>query len=120
YFSRAPIPWDRDAGAPGACRKHMGLYAYRRAFLPVYASLAPTPLEQAEKLDQLRVLEHGHPIAVIEAQASPAGIDTREQYEAFVKRWKPGTAGLLTGPGHGGLQTPMFPRHAALKSGVPG
>lgn len=88
YFSRAPIPWDRDAGAPGACRKHMGLYAYRRGFLPVYASLAPTPLEQAEKLEQLRVLEHGHPIAVIEAQASPAGIDTQEQYEAFVKRWR--------------------------------
>ncbi len=87
YFSRAPIPWDRDAGTPGACLKHMGLYAYRRWFLPTYAAMAPTPLEQAEKLEQLRVLENGHAICVIEAAASPAGIDTREQYEAFVKRF---------------------------------
>ncbi len=88
YFSRAPIPWNRDAAAPGACQKHMGLYAYRRHFLPLYAAMAPTPLEQAEKLEQLRVLENGHPIAVITAQAAPAGIDTQEQYEAFARRWR--------------------------------
>ncbi len=101
YFSRSLIPFDRDAGgvsakpqaAPGrAYWKHPGLYAYRRGFLlNVYPTLPPTPLEELEKLEQLRVLEHGHAIAVIEATPGSApepGIDTPEQYAAFVARWR--------------------------------
>lgn len=92
YFSRAAIPFDRDgaAGPDAAPLRHVGLYAYRREFLTVYRSLSPAPLEHVEKLEQLRVLEHGYAIAVAVcdiAELAP-GIDTREQYEAFVSRWK--------------------------------
>lgn len=91
YFSRARVPHVRDPGSgpsPPVLR-HVGLYAYRRSFLDVYVTLAPTPLEQAESLEQLRVLEHGHEIAVaVCAHAGHAGIDTPEQYEAFVERWR--------------------------------
>jgi 3-deoxy-manno-octulosonate cytidylyltransferase (CMP-KDO synthetase) len=89
YFSRALIPFNRDGAAlPKACGlfKHVGLYVYRREFLPVYVNLPATPLEQAEKLEQLRVLEHGHKIAVAVREAHYHGIDTPEQYEAFVSR----------------------------------
>jgi len=89
YFSRALIPFDRDGrGLPAGAGplKHVGLYVYRREFLPVYVSLPPTPLEQAERLEQLRVLEHGYAIAVAVAEAHHHGIDTPEQYEAFVQR----------------------------------
>ncbi|MGB0766805.1 MAG: 3-deoxy-manno-octulosonate cytidylyltransferase [Phycisphaeraceae bacterium] len=93
YFSRSPVPYDRDAGGLGSNPrsthwKHPGLYAYRRDFLlNVYPTLSPTPLEAIEKLEQLRVLEHGHAIAVIEANAPEPGIDTPEQYAAFVERY---------------------------------
>jgi 3-deoxy-manno-octulosonate cytidylyltransferase (CMP-KDO synthetase) len=89
YFSRALIPFNRDGVAlDRACGpfKHVGLYVYRREFLPMYVNLPATPLEQAEKLEQLRVLEHGHKIAVALAEAHHHGIDTPEQYDAFVKR----------------------------------
>ncbi|MFC4933110.1 3-deoxy-manno-octulosonate cytidylyltransferase [Massilia sp. GCM10023247] len=85
YFSRATIPWHRDAFAastaalpPGyAPLRHIGLYAYRNAFLQAYPGLEPAPLEQVEALEQLRVLWHGYPIAVhITASAPPAGVDT--------------------------------------------
>ena len=71
---------------PGPLR-HLGLYVYRRRFLARYVRLAPTPLEQTEKLEQLRILEHGYSMAVaLAAPTKPvaAGIDTPEQYEAFV------------------------------------
>ncbi len=88
YFSRSLIPHDRDRNSEHTpvVYKHPGLYAYRRHFLDVYPTMTPTPLEQAEKLEQLRVLEHGHTIAIVEAQAPRPGIDTPEQYAAFVKR----------------------------------
>ena len=91
YFSRSLVPFDRDgegvAGPQTAYWKHPGLYAYRRGFLlNVYPTLSPTPLEEMEKLEQLRVLENGYPIAVIEADAPEPGIDTPEQYAAFVAR----------------------------------
>jgi 3-deoxy-manno-octulosonate cytidylyltransferase (CMP-KDO synthetase) len=85
YFSRAPIPWQRDAFAasreqlpPGyAGLRHIGLYAYRNAFLQAYPALAMAPLEQMEVLEQLRALWHGHPIAVhIAAEAPAGGVDT--------------------------------------------
>ncbi len=88
YFSRALIPFPRDPGtADMPPLKHIGLYVYRRPFLDTYVSLAPTELERAEQLEQLRVLAHGHSIAVAVTAARPhAGIDTPEQYEAFVAR----------------------------------
>ena len=92
YFSRSVIPYDRDAELLGTrprttMYKHPGLYAYRRAFLREYPTLEATPLEEAEKLEQLRVLEHGRRIAVIHAPAPHPGIDTPEQYDAFVQRF---------------------------------
>ncbi|MEO1535552.1 MAG: 3-deoxy-manno-octulosonate cytidylyltransferase [Planctomycetota bacterium] len=87
-FSRSVIPHDRD-GSGGIQRfRHVGLYVYRRWFLSKIAELAPTPLEQAERLEQLRFLEHGYSIAVAIEEANGVGIDTPEQYAAFVKRWK--------------------------------
>ena len=86
-FSRSPIPYYRDAPpAEHTFLKHPGLYAYRREFLPIYAALDPTPLEQAEQLEQLRVLEHGYPIAIVQTRVEHHGIDTPQQYEAFVRR----------------------------------
>jgi 3-deoxy-manno-octulosonate cytidylyltransferase (CMP-KDO synthetase) len=91
YFSRSLIPFDRDGRNLASARplRHVGIYAYRVGFLHAYARLVPTPLEQSEQLEQLRVLEHGHAIAVAVVDASmlgAGGIDTPEQYEAFVKR----------------------------------
>jgi 3-deoxy-manno-octulosonate cytidylyltransferase (CMP-KDO synthetase) len=92
YFSRALIPFNRDneklPGAGVQPLKHAGLYAYRREFLDVYTNLSPTPAEQLEKLEQLRALEHGHPIAVVTAPFAHQGIDTPQQYAAFVARWR--------------------------------
>ncbi|MBV2234446.1 MAG: 3-deoxy-manno-octulosonate cytidylyltransferase [Sterolibacterium sp.] len=87
YFSRAPIPWARDAFAAdrtrlpvGLCaQRHVGLYAYRVSFLRRYGQLAPAPLEQLEALEQLRALWHGHAIRVISCgQVPAAGVDTPE------------------------------------------
>jgi len=87
YFSRSLIPHARiGATRPVAPLKHIGLYAYRAGFLPTYVSLPPTPLEQSEMLEQLRVLEHGHAIAVAVKTVTSTGIDTPEQYDAFVRR----------------------------------
>lgn len=93
YFSRSAIPFVRRDGEPdaaaarAACFKHPGLYAYRRSFLEIYPSLDPTPLEQAERLEQLRVLEHGHGITMVRAPGPVhPGIDTPAQYADFVAR----------------------------------
>jgi 3-deoxy-manno-octulosonate cytidylyltransferase (CMP-KDO synthetase) len=87
YFSRSLVPYPRATGIPGAAPlRHVGLYAYRASFLARYATLAPTPLEQCESLEQLRVLEHGMRIAVAVRACRSTGIDTPEQYEAFVRR----------------------------------
>jgi 3-deoxy-manno-octulosonate cytidylyltransferase (CMP-KDO synthetase) len=94
YFSRSRIPFDRDGSGGGGgevarCLRHIGLYVYRRATLERYAAMALTPLEQAEKLEQLRALENGLRIAVaiVRPEATGGGgIDTPEQYEAFVRR----------------------------------
>ena len=100
YFSRAPIPWQRDAYAAGSggwtmqaqpphpVYRHIGLYAYRHRFLRDYAKLAPAPLEQAEALEQLRVLWHGHPIAVhVTEQAPGPGVDTLADLERVRAMW---------------------------------
>lgn len=87
YFSRAPLPWARDAFArtrdvlpvEPAFLRHIGIYAYRAGFLRAFAGLAPTPAERAEALEQLRALEHGHRIAVrLAPEPFPAGVDTAE------------------------------------------
>jgi len=88
YFSRARIPVDRDGSGAAVPLKHVGLYGYRRDFLATYVSLEPTPAETSERLEQLRVLEHGYPIAVVEANVAHHGIDTPEQYTAFVRRYR--------------------------------
>jgi 3-deoxy-manno-octulosonate cytidylyltransferase (CMP-KDO synthetase) len=79
YFSRAPIPARREGTPAPPLWQHVGLYAYRREFLLRFVDLAPTPLEQAEALEQLRALEHGHRIrvAVIEGWRS-VPVDTPE------------------------------------------
>ena len=91
YFSRSLIPFDRDKKGPAVVTyyKHPGLYAYRTQFLLTYASLPPTPLEQIEQLEQLRAIEHGYPIAVIKTVTRHVGIDTAEQYDDFVRRYRP-------------------------------
>ncbi len=92
YFSRALIPFVRDpSDAHVEPLKHVGIYVYRRDFLRVFSTLAATPLEESEKLEQLRVLEHGYAIAVAHGIARSHGIDTPEQYAAFVRRY--GAAG---------------------------
>ena len=87
YFSRAPIPWARDAWGEGIDRlpseapvlRHVGIYGYRAGFLRQFSALAPAPLERCEALEQLRALWHGHAIAVHRmAEAPPAGVDTPE------------------------------------------
>lgn len=92
YFSRSLVPHWRDGKPAGSMPYflHLGLYAYRRAFLLQYAGWAPTPLEQAEKLEQLRALEHGRGIRVLRVERATHGIDTPEQYAAFVRRHQPG------------------------------
>jgi 3-deoxy-manno-octulosonate cytidylyltransferase (CMP-KDO synthetase) len=90
YFSRSVIPYLRDSS--GDVRPtyylHQGIYAYRREFLLRLASWKPTPLEQAEKLEQLRVLERGGSIDVIITRRAVHGIDTPEQYAEFVERYR--------------------------------
>ena len=93
YFSRAPIPFPRDAVGrhfsaagsgphgptevgPFCAWRHVGLYAYRRSFLPRFAALPPSPLEQTERLEQLRALEHGIRIKVLETSHFSIGVDT--------------------------------------------
>ncbi len=80
YFSRAPIPFFRDA-PPGTAWKHVGLYAYRRSFLLAYARLQPTPLETAESLEQLRAIEHGFRIRTVETRYDSIGVDTPEDLD---------------------------------------
>jgi 3-deoxy-manno-octulosonate cytidylyltransferase (CMP-KDO synthetase) len=91
YFSRSRIPFVRDTPAsevpPAGLLRHVGLYAYRAAFLPRFAAWAESPLELLERLEQLRVLENGGTIAVAVHATHGTGIDTPEQYQAFVARW---------------------------------
>ncbi len=74
YFSRSPIPYPREDA--GVYFKHLGLYVYRRDFLLHFAALKPTPLEELEKLEQLRVLENGYKIKVVETEHTSIGVDT--------------------------------------------
>jgi len=81
YFSRSPLPYWRDRSDEVIGYKHIGLYAYRRDFLLSFARLAPTPLEQAEKLEQLRALEWGFRIKVAETLGVGIEVDTPDDLE---------------------------------------
>ncbi len=80
YFSRCPIPYYRDGGR-GAYYKHIGLYVYRRDFLLSYPALPVGPLETAERLEQLRALENGYSIRVVETEYESFGVDTPEDLQ---------------------------------------
>jgi len=96
YFSKAPIPWDRDAWSESMDTnsnlssplwfKHIGLYAYRKQFLMEYSSLPVSPLEKMEKLEQLRILENGFAIKVVETQLDSIGVDSKEDIEIVEKQ----------------------------------
>lgn len=79
YFSRAPIPARRQGAGPAL--RHIGIYVFRRAFLLEFAAWPPTPLEQAEGLEQLRALEHGRPIRVLVTPHPSVGVDTPADLE---------------------------------------
>lgn len=84
YFSRAPIPYIRDgvdSTAGHVHLRHLGLYAYRQEFLQTFVRLRPSPLEQIEKLEQLRALENGYAIGVVKVAAAPVEVDTLEDLE---------------------------------------
>jgi 3-deoxy-manno-octulosonate cytidylyltransferase (CMP-KDO synthetase) len=93
YFSRSPIPYVRDArpdfaAQPPRFLQHLGLYAYRRESLLRLADTRPQPLEEAEKLEQLRVLALGRRIRVGVVRSAGRGVDTIEDYEAFVRAYR--------------------------------
>ncbi|MBN2183011.1 MAG: 3-deoxy-manno-octulosonate cytidylyltransferase [Sedimentisphaerales bacterium] len=91
YFSRHPIPYDRESGGIGDLKqylRHLGIYAYRKDFLLKITKLPQTPLEKIEKLEQLRAIENGYGILVGKVEHTTDGIDTPEQYAEFVKRYK--------------------------------
>jgi len=85
YFSRSTIPFDRDREGFSGYRKHLGIYAYRKATLERFAELEPTPLEQVERLEQLRLLENGIGIYVAEAPRDTIGVDTEEDLQRAEK-----------------------------------
>jgi 3-deoxy-manno-octulosonate cytidylyltransferase (CMP-KDO synthetase) len=84
YFSRSPIPYG-GRHDPALVLHHIGLYAFRAEFLAAYARLTPTPLEQTEKLEQLRVLEHGAEVLVGEVERPTLEINTEDDYDAAVR-----------------------------------
>ena len=96
YFSKAPIPCDRDLWSESVDRiskvsaprwfKHIGLYAYRKRFLMEYSSMPRSPLEEIEKLEQLRILENGIPIKVLETKFDSIGVDSQADIEIIEKQ----------------------------------
>jgi len=91
YFSRAPIPYDREKTGLGPVNcylRHLGIYAYRKDFLLKFTELPQGRLEQIEKLEQLRAIENGYPILVGKVEHFCDGIDTLQQYAEFVVRYE--------------------------------
>ncbi len=88
YFSRARIPCEREAGGGARWLRHVGVYAYTVEALGRYTQMDEGMLERAERLEQLRWLEFGQIVGVAVHESSHAGIDTPEQYRAFVARWR--------------------------------
>ena len=96
YFSKAPIPWDRDSWSKkmdtdsdlslSLWFKHIGLYAYRKCFLMEYSTLPVSPLEKIEKLEQLRILENGFQIKVVETKYDSIGVDSEADIDLIEKQ----------------------------------
>jgi 3-deoxy-manno-octulosonate cytidylyltransferase (CMP-KDO synthetase) len=86
YFSRSPLPYFRNPVPGLRVLRHKGIYAYRRTFLEQYVTWPPTPLEQAESLEQLRALENGASILVLDTDDTSPGVDTPEQALEIEKR----------------------------------
>ena len=106
YFSRATIPFEREkatdrrrstakSGGEPVHYKHIGLYVYRRDFLLRYSELPVGPLERAERLEQLRALENGHKIRVVETEYESVGVDTPEDLEKVTKLFEASLAGVM-------------------------
>jgi 3-deoxy-manno-octulosonate cytidylyltransferase (CMP-KDO synthetase) len=90
YFSRCSIPYLRDSGHGGILHyKHIGLYVYRRDFLLAYSGLPVGPLEQAERLEQLRAIENGYRIRVVETEYESLGVDTPQDLERIAALFEP-------------------------------
>jgi 3-deoxy-manno-octulosonate cytidylyltransferase (CMP-KDO synthetase) len=88
YFSRSPIPYVRDAGASPVYYKHHGIYAYRKSFLTTFTKLAEGYLERMEALEQLRAMEHGFRIKVVETQQDSIEVDTPQELERVREIYK--------------------------------
>jgi 3-deoxy-manno-octulosonate cytidylyltransferase (CMP-KDO synthetase) len=103
YFSRSPIPYVRDAlinphpAGPFPFFKHVGLYVYRRDFLLGYSELPVGPLEQAERLEQLRALENGYSIRVVETEYESLGVDTPADLERVSALYEASLGGVRNG-----------------------
>jgi 3-deoxy-manno-octulosonate cytidylyltransferase (CMP-KDO synthetase) len=98
YFSRSTIPYPRDRAREGTAHyKHIGLYVYRRDFLLKYSSLPVGPLEKAERLEQLRALENGHSIRVVETDYESVGVDTPADLEKVTKLFEASLTGMKNG-----------------------
>ncbi len=98
YFSRSTIPYQRDkttSQRQEAHYKHIGLYVYRRDFLLRYPGLPVGPLEKAERLEQLRALENGHKIRVVETEYESIGVDSPEDLEKVTKLFEMSLAGVI-------------------------
>ncbi len=97
YFSRAPIPWKRDANDASTsidAMRHIGIYAYRTSFLATFTTLAPAAIEAIESLEQLRALWHGFAIAVFVTDVAPAaGVDTPQDLERVRALFGPASIG---------------------------
>ena len=99
YFSRCPIPYEREGAGRSVTRfKHIGLYVYQRDFLLGYSALPVGPLEQAERLEQLRALENGFRIRVVETEYESLGVDTPEDLERVSRLFE---ASILQGVRNG-------------------
>ena len=89
YFSRSPIPYVREPRRETTHYKHIGLYVYRREFLLAYSGLPVGPLERAERLEQLRAIENGYRVRVVETEYESLGVDTPEDLERVAALFEP-------------------------------
>ncbi len=90
YFSRAPVPFAREkknGSPPPSARAHIGIYAFRSDFLRKFPGLSPSPDEQCESLEQLRILWHGEKIALLDSESESFGVDTAEDLQRARERW---------------------------------
>jgi 3-deoxy-manno-octulosonate cytidylyltransferase (CMP-KDO synthetase) len=94
YFSRCPIPFDRDGKGGAPYFKHVGLYVYQRDFLLAYPGLPVGPLETAERLEQLRALENGYRIRVTETEYESLGVDTPADLERVARLFTTSLTGV--------------------------